>query len=739
MIMLGGRQLCESCFTNIAGEPCPACGFNKAVYTAKPGVMPVGSILTGKYVIGQVIGQGGFGITYRAYDIKREQIIAIKEYYPSSLAARLDDRLTVAVTSEENGEIFRNGIEKFYDEARLVSRFNGNPNIVSVYEFFYENNTAYFAMEFLEGITLKSYVGEKGVLSPSQALYIFSEVSNALMIAHSANILHRDISPDNIMLCRDGGVKLIDFGAARQVLADNPKSMSVILKEGFAPLEQYQKRGKQGPWTDIYSLGATVYYSLTKDFLDDPMTRLEDDRDFELNKYEIEAQLWNVIQKCCRLKITDRIQNAFELKEGLNEIKYKPSPVTVYVSEVSGDASSGSGGNAANPAGGNTLNGNTANYAAGNTSNGNAADGRVQGINVGYELYTTEGINVGCEVYAPEDTSGTKKRFKYKGLIIAGGAIFGVILIAIVIIAAVSSSKRNNTYDPNDPYLPVIENPTEKPTEKPAEKPTEKVKKITIGKYTYESDIEQIDLTGKGLTNYDIKNLSQFKNLKIIILNDNNISDLSVLNKMPQVEGVWFNNNKVSDISFVRGMKNLKYLSFTGNIVYDLSPLEGTSKLESFWADDNRIKDLSPLKENKNMLEIGIHRNPIEGDISALSAMTELTWLSAEGCGITDLYPLRRCKNLQYIYISNNSIESVAPLKNCTGIIDLFVRNNTAKDKESFINSFAGIKMGDDARVDVAVDKGLEGYRFASEEDAKIWGNTIIWGKNGNFSYTYYK
>lgn len=714
MIMLGGRQLCESCFTNIGGEPCPVCGFTKAGYTPKPGVMPVGSILIGKYVIGQVIGQGGFGITYRAYDIKREQIIAIKEYYPTTLAARLDDRLTVAVTSAENDEIFRNGIEKFYDEARLVSRFNGNPNIVSVYEFFYENNTAYFAMEFLEGITLKSYVGGKGVLSPSEALYIFSEVSSALMIAHSANILHRDISPDNIMLCRDGSVKLIDFGAARQVLADNPKSMSVILKEGFAPLEQYQKRGKQGPWTDIYSLGATVYYALTKDFLDDPMTRLEDDSDFELNKYEIEAQLWNVIQKCSKLKITDRFQNAFELKEALKEIKYKPSPVTADIPAVPKDAYSSYGVSAANPAVGNTFNGST-------------SSGSATGINVGYELYTTE------------DTNGAKKRFKYKGLIIAGGAVMGVMLIVIVIVAAVSSSKRNSTYDPNDPYLPVVENPTEKPAEKPTEKPTEKVEKITIGKYTYESDIEQIDLTGKGLTNYDIKNLSQFKNLKIIILNDNNISDLSVLNKMPQVEGVWFNNNKVSDISFVKDMKNLKYLSFTGNIVYDLSPLEGTSKLESFWADDNRIKDLSPLKENKNMLEFGIHRNPIGGDISALSGMTELTWLSAEGCGITDLYPLRRCKNLQYIYISNNSIESVAPLKNCTGIIDLFVSNNIPKDKEGFINSFAGITMGDDARLDVTVDKGLDGYKFASEDDAKIWVMTITWGKNGNYSYTHYK
>lgn len=740
MIMLGGRQLCESCFANINGEPCPACGYSKAGYTVKPGVMPVGSILIGKYVIGQVIGQGGFGITYRAYDIKREQIIAIKEYYPGSLAARMDDRITVAVTSGENDAIFRNGIEKFYEEARLVSRFNGNPNIVSVYEFFYENNTAYFAMEFLEGITLKSYVEKNGVLSPSQALYIFSEVSSALMIAHSANILHRDISPDNIMLCRDGGVKLIDFGAARQVLADNPKSMSVILKAGFAPLEQYQKRGNQGPWTDIYSLGATVYYALTRDFLDDPMTRLEDDRDFELNKYEIEEQLWNAIKKSAKLKIIDRYQNAFELKEALKKIEYKPSPVTVTVPEpevpVSAppfsdmNAANPAGMNTANFAGGSTFSGNAANFAGGNTFSGNTASGNVPGIDTANGQFSSGGAN------------GTGGRFKYKGLIIAGGAVVCAVVMIIGIIAAVSSSKRNNPYNPKNPDLPVLENPTEKPAEtpaeKPTEKPTEKVEKIKIGQHTYDSDTEEIDLSGKGLTNYDIRNLPQFKNLKTVILNDNSINDLSVLSQMPQLEGIWFNDNKVSDISFVKGMKNLKHISFTGNIVSDLSPLEGSTKLESFWADDNRIKDLSALKENKNMLEIGIHRCPIGGDLSALSGMTELTWLSAEGCGITDLYPLRRCKNLKYIYIANNSIESVSPLKNCTGIIELWINNNTAHDKEGFIDSFAGITIADDGRISVEVDKGVDGYIFASQAAAKTWSKTIIWGENCHYLYTYY-
>ncbi len=749
MITLENRRLCESCFTSISGEPCPVCGFSRAGYTPKLGVLPVGSILTGKYIIGQVIGQGGFGITYRAYDIKREQIIAIKEYYPSSLAARLNDRFTVAVTTAENEPIFRSGIEKFYEEARLVSRFNGNPNIVSVYEFFYENDTAYFAMEFLEGITLKSYVEKNGVLSPSQALYIFSEVSSALMIAHSANILHRDISPDNIMLCRDGGVKLIDFGAARQVLADNPKSMSVILKEGFAPLEQYQKRGKQGPWTDIYSLGATVYYALTRDFLDDPMTRLEDDGDFSLNKYEIEGQLWSVLQKAVQLKIEGRYQNAFELKEALKEIKYKPSPLMVTLPEVPSKTAPDLSGSAPGMPG---LAGNTQGHAgnapgyAGNTSgfaeaapdsvHGNSLNGSVpNAVTANGSLQNINTFGAGAPVYTggpadgpltPEGKNNLKKPFKYKPLIIAGSAVLAAVIIIAVILAVSSGGNRGG----RNPY-PVIEDPANK--EEPAEK-------IEIGGNLYDSDIEEINLTRMELTNYDIRNLPRFKNLKTIILNDNSISDLSVLSQMPQLEGIWFNNNMVSDISFAEGMKNLKYISFTGNRVSDLSPLEGTTGLESFWADDNRISDLSPLKGNKNMVEIGIHRNPIGGDISALSGMTGLTWISAEGCGLTDLYALRNCTELKYIYISYNSIDDVSPLTGCTGIAELYISYNTVQDKEGFIDSFDGITISYNGIVDLQIgtDDEIDGYVFASKEAAEEWKTEVL-GENVDFGYTYYE
>lgn len=171
--------------------------------------------------------------------------------------------------------MFKSGAERFYEEAKLVSRFNGNPNIVAVHEFFYENDTVYFAMEYLSGHTLKEHIQKQGTLNAGQVLYIAQNVSNALMAAHSASVLHRDISPDNIMLCDNGEVKIIDFGAARQVVAEHSQSFSVILKPGFAPLEQYRKKGKQGAWTDIYSLGATLYYALTGEIPDDPMSRQE--------------------------------------------------------------------------------------------------------------------------------------------------------------------------------------------------------------------------------------------------------------------------------------------------------------------------------------------------------------------------------------------------------------------------------------------------------------------------------
>lgn len=217
------------------------------------------------------------------------------------------------------------GAEKFYNEAGLVRRFNGNPYIVGVFDCFYENGTVYIAMEYLKGRTLKEYIRDNGVLSPQKALFIADAVCNALIVAHSANVLHRDISPENIIVCDNGDIKLIDFGAARQVVAEHSQSFSVIIKPGFAPPEQYSKKGNQGSWSDVYSLGTTLYFTLTADIPQDPTARFDDDT-FRENRFDIDPALWELITKATRLNIGERYNDAYELKKALDLIPIRPEP-----------------------------------------------------------------------------------------------------------------------------------------------------------------------------------------------------------------------------------------------------------------------------------------------------------------------------------------------------------------------------------------------------------------------------
>ncbi len=215
MLNINGKKLCGNCFNPIKNEPCPYCGYKKSAYRPEPGALPVESVLMGRYSVGEVLGKGGFGVTYKAYDIRNDRIVAVKEYYPNGLVHRDTGTTQISVSSSRYEENFRSGADKFYDEAKTVARFNGNPNIVNVYEFFYENSTVYYSMEFLDGVDLKHYVKSQGGRIPQEnALYIMNVITDALLIAHSMNVLHRDISPDNIFVTKDGGIKLIDFGAS---------------------------------------------------------------------------------------------------------------------------------------------------------------------------------------------------------------------------------------------------------------------------------------------------------------------------------------------------------------------------------------------------------------------------------------------------------------------------------------------------------------------------------------------
>ena len=329
MLSFGNKTLCSGCFSPLKKEPCRKCGFSEESYVPDKAALPCGSVLMGSFIIGSVIGKGGFGITYLAYDVNYNKVIAVKEYFPVELAFREQGGTGLMVRSKKAADMFKHGAEKFYNEASFVAKFSDNPNIVNVYQFFYENNTAYFTMEYLSGMTLKDYVNRCGTINAGQAVNIADKIADALISAHKENVLHRDVSPDNIMLCRDGSIKLLDFGAARQVYPEGSQLLSVILKPGFAPLEQYMKKGNQGAWTDIYSLGASLFYAMTKQIPEDPQSRFEDDSSMEENIYGIQPELWAVIYKSMMIKYTDRYASAEEFLAALRSVPIKSRGIKI--------------------------------------------------------------------------------------------------------------------------------------------------------------------------------------------------------------------------------------------------------------------------------------------------------------------------------------------------------------------------------------------------------------------------
>ena len=334
-----GVTLCDYCFEAIRpGKFCPKCGLNKDRYHAEAGLLLPGSILLGKYIIGRVLGRGGFGATYLAYSTELERTVAIKEYFPANIAYRGEGQEIVSLLSNDKREIFEKGAKRFYDEAKTMSRFNLNENVVSVYEFFYANDTVYYSMEYLEGIDLKGYIEQKGGrLSQGEVMTIWKGVCDALIAVHSTQTLHRDVSPDNIFVCTDGNVKLIDFGAAKQVVGEQAQQKySVVVKQGFAPAEQYQTNGNQGVWTDIYASAATMYFALTGTVPPDAINRMNDpDITFDPS-LNINPVLAEIINKCLQLKIEDRYQSAVELMGALSEVDVPMEPIggSDYVQKI---------------------------------------------------------------------------------------------------------------------------------------------------------------------------------------------------------------------------------------------------------------------------------------------------------------------------------------------------------------------------------------------------------------------
>ena len=315
-------NLCGNCFRESLNDRgvCTACGFhgweNREKY---PLALPPGAILNGRYIIGKVLGQGGFGITYTARDYQTGEIVAIKEFFPDSMVTRSNHTAVMPFTGER-GENFGYGKDTFLMEAKTMAEFIGCPNIVRVYSYFEENGTGYFVMEYVDGQSFQTYLRERyGRIPWEDAQRIILPVMDALSLVHEKGIIHRDIAPDNICIAKDGTVKLLDFGAARYSLGNVSQSLDVVLRHGFAPREQYKRRGRQGPYTDVYALGATLYYALTGVRPDDALERWDEDNmplPSSLGANVTVAQE-NVILKAMAVNPEDRYQTMAEFRQDL--------------------------------------------------------------------------------------------------------------------------------------------------------------------------------------------------------------------------------------------------------------------------------------------------------------------------------------------------------------------------------------------------------------------------------------
>lgn len=283
--------------------------------------------LIGRYVIQEVLGQGGFGITYLGIDKLYGNKVAIKEYYPQKIAmrkAQYEDVVTVTSIEEKNN--YNKGKKRFLDEAQVMARFNKNEGIVKILDFFEANNTAYIVMEYLEGITLKQYLGKYGVLQFRNLIEMMLPLREALIEIHSQGLIHRDISPDNIMVQHNGKLKLMDFGAARDYTESGNKSLTVILKPGYAPPEQYQTHGVQGPWTDIYALCATIYKCLTGITPPDAIARVMDDKFKEPDQLDgkLSPDIKKILWKGMNIFPEERYQDIVEFGEDVYDALFTP-------------------------------------------------------------------------------------------------------------------------------------------------------------------------------------------------------------------------------------------------------------------------------------------------------------------------------------------------------------------------------------------------------------------------------
>ena len=722
-------NLCFNCMKKKPQPgPCPYCSFDESAYEPAPHHLPPGTILYGKYLIGRVLGEGGFGITYVGWDLNLEMKVAVKEYYPNGFVTRDNGRSnTLTILTGPRGEFFQKGVEKFVEEARRLAKFWRLPGIVAVKDYFQENKTAYIVMEFVQGSTLKEILknASDGRFPAEQIFQMMCPVMKSLDKVHEAGLIHRDISPDNLMVDREGQVMLIDFGAARDFLAEGEKSLSVMLKPGYAPEEQYRSRGKQGPWTDVYSLCATMYRAITGQVPEESLDRLAEDTLKRPSQLGVSLPGWQekALMKGLAVFQKDRLQSMKELEAALYtepEETKKPEE-KLPAARDEGRKTEGAAkeqetvmlqrAKEAEPRLEEPLKAETGEKKEQKAESALPKKGpEPEGAEENSSQ--TKGSEAESRQVEMVIDSSRKKRL---GLV-AGGAAVLLVILAICILVPREDRDSEKAEKPMQTADTVPEADSQKRvSEMNMDEPVvwtdsnmERFIRQGLGKS--EGDILVEDLVDihvlricendvalhksleddEGfLMSYDdveeentitsLEDLKYFPNLTILQIRGHKVTDISALSSLTSLTSLNLAMNELTDISALSGLTSLTDLNLLDNKLIDISALSSLTSLTDLNLLDNKVMDISALSGLTSLTELHLGDNELT-DISVLSNLTSLTELDLSSNEVTDINVLSDLTSLTVLDLGSNEVTDISVLSGLTSLTSLNLRNNELTD-----------------------------------------------------------
>ena len=320
-------KLCMGCMNEIEDHlsTCPYCGFNETTLRQESYYLDPGTIIGGKYIVGRVLSYGGHTVSYMGMDAEMNRKVIVKEYLPSDFSTRSEGEKDVTIYSGDGQEQFEQGLTNFLNEANRIQQLQNAKGIAKVYDCLAENETGYVISEYVEGRTLKEILDGGKRYSAEEAADFIRQLLAGLADVHRMDIVHCDISPETIMVTDSGEIKLTDFGATRYVTTANSKSLSIILKRGYAPEEQYRSKGVRGPWTDVYALGAVMYLMITGEVPQESVERALSDDLKEPSKMgiDIPKNIENALMNALNVYQQDRTQSAEAFLQELNSSEVK--------------------------------------------------------------------------------------------------------------------------------------------------------------------------------------------------------------------------------------------------------------------------------------------------------------------------------------------------------------------------------------------------------------------------------